>query len=204
MKDVLLNVFNALFVTGPERTILSYEANPVIRQMQQLKRDSQSDILFLLDNVDQFMDGDEEKANFVTFLQRLRGPKTGKSKLKILLTSRTALRHGDSLDVENYEVKALDKASSSALLQTQGTRSLEGNQSEKLIQMCQGNPLILNGMAAILRQEIADAEQLLKAIELHEQEVVEPPETGLPPTEKDEKEILMLKKKELIKSKRTA
>ncbi|KAJ7388346.1 hypothetical protein OS493_038286 [Desmophyllum pertusum] len=43
-------------------------------------------------------------------------------------------------------------------------------------------------MAAILRQEIADAEQLLKAIELHEQEVVETPETGLPSTEKDTQE----------------
>ncbi|KAJ7388342.1 hypothetical protein OS493_038282 [Desmophyllum pertusum] len=178
MKDVHFHVLNAL--TGSERTVVSYEANPVIGQMRQLKRDSQSDILLLLDNVDQFMIGDGEKANFVTLLQRLLGPKTdrGKSaKLKILLTSRTALRHGDSLDVENYEVKALDKAFSSALLHTQGTPShgtpsLKGNEREKLAEMCQGNPLILNGMAAILRQEIANAKQLLKAIELHEQEVV--------------------------------
>ncbi|KAJ7370326.1 hypothetical protein OS493_033123 [Desmophyllum pertusum] len=194
MKDVHFHVLNAL--TGSERTVVSYKANPIIGQMRQLKRSGQSDILLLLDNVDQFMNGAGEKANFLKFLQILLGPKTDRgkwAKLKILLTSRTALRHGDSLDVENYEVKALDKAFSSALLHTQGTPShgtpgLKGNEREKLAEMCQGNPLILNGMAAILRQEIADVEQLLKAIELREQEVVEPPEEGLPSIEKDTQE----------------
>ena len=95
------------------------------------------------------------------------------------MTSRTTLSHGDTLDVDDYEVKALDNTVSSSLLQTHGNRSLEEDQWEKLVQMCHGNPLILNGMAAVLRQNIADDKKLLETIE---QEIVtEPSETGLPP-----------------------
>ena len=184
MKSVHFHVLNALTVS--EQTVLVYEANPVIARMEQLKRDNQSEILLLLDNVDEFAGGDGEASadlntNFVTFLRRLLGPKTdeGKSKLKILLTSRTTLSHGDTVDVDNYEVKALDNTVSSSLLQSLGNRSLEEDQREKLVQMCHGNPLILNGMAAILRQKIADDKKLLETIE---QEIVtEPSETGLPP-----------------------
>ena len=184
MKSVQFHVLNAL--TGSEQTVLVYEVNPVIARMEQLKRDSKSDILLLLDNVDQFA-GEalaDLNASFVTFLTRLLGPKTdrGKSKLKILLTSRTTLSHGDTLDVDNYEVKSLDNAFSSSLLQTLGNRSLEEDQMEKLVGMCHGNPLILNGMAAILRQKIADDKKLL---ETKEQEIVtERPGTRLLPTEK--------------------
>ena len=145
MKSVHFHVLNALTVS--KQTVLTYEANPVIARMEQLKRDSQSDILLLLDNVDQFAGGNGEasadlNANFMTFLTRLLGPKTdaGKSKLKILLTSRTSLSHGDTLDVDNYEVKALDNAFSSSLLQTLGNRSLEDDKMEKLVGMCHGNP----------------------------------------------------------------
>ena len=187
MKSVYFHVLNAL--TVPKQTVLSYEANPVIAQMEQLKRDSQSDILLLLDNVDQFAGGDEEAAtelntNFVVFLRRLLGPKTdrGKSNLKILLTSRTILRHDHSCDVDNYEVESLNNTFSSALLETLGNRSYEEDQREKLVQKCQGNLLILNGMAAILRQNIADDKKLLEALE---QEIVTKlSEKGLPPTGK--------------------
>ena len=75
----------------------------------------------------------------------------------------------------------MDNAVSSSLLQTLGNRSLEEDQREKLVQMCQGNPLTLNGVATILRQKIADDKKLLETIE---QELeTEPSETGLPPTE---------------------
>ena len=189
MKSVHFHVLNVLM--GSKQTVLVYEANPVIARMEQLKRDSQSDILLLLDNVDQFARGGEGEAatdlnaKFVTFLQRLVGPKTdgGESELKILLTSRTLLCNGDnSLSVDNYEVKALDNAFSSAILQTLGNNSLEEDQINKLVQMCHGNPLILNGMAAILRQNITDDKQLLET--LKQEIVTELSETGLPPAEK--------------------
>ena len=183
MKSVHFHVLNVLM--GSKQTVLAYEANPVIAQMEQLKRDSQSDILLLLDNVDQFAGGNEDatrdlNAKFVTFLRRLLGPKTDGeiSNLKILLTSRTLLRHGNTLNVDNFEVKGLNDAFSSNLLETLGNRHLEGDQREKLLQMCHGNPLILNGIAAILRQTNVDDKKLLETIE---QEMVnEPSETGLP------------------------
>ena len=183
MKSVHFHVLNVLM--GSKQTVLTYEANPVIAQMKQLKRDSQSDILLLLDNVDQFAGGDGDAASdlnakFVAFLRKLLGPKTDgeKSNLKILLTSRTCLCHGDTLSVDNCEIKALNDAFSRALLETIGNRSLEEDQGEKLVQMCHGIPLILNGMAAILRQTNADDKQLLETIE---QEILTgPSETGLP------------------------
>ena len=202
MKTVHFHVLNAL--TGSEQTVVSYEANPVIGQMQQLMRDGESDILLLLDNVDQFAGGEGEtatalNANFVTLLRRLVRLREN-SKLRILMTSRITFRHGDSVNVDDYEVKALDKAVSGALLQTHGDRSLGDDQSrEKLLQMCQGNPLILNGMAAILRQRIADDKKLLETIE--QETVTEPTETGLPQTEKvtQEREIFDYKKEGINK-----
>ena len=186
MTSVYFHFLNTLTVS--QETFLVYEANPVIAQMEQLKRDSETDILLLLDNVDQFAGGDGQSGTdlnvkFMTFLRRLLGPKTdgGNSTLKILLTSRTALTHEDILDIDNYEVKALDNTVSSSLLQTLGNRTLEGEQREKLVQMCQGNPLILNGMAAILRQKIADDIELLET--MVQERVTEPSVTGLTPAE---------------------
>ena len=202
METVHFHVLNALM--GSEQTVVSYEANPVIGQMQQLMRDGQSDILLLLDNVDQFAGGEGEDAailndSFVAFLRRFLCLR-GESKLKILLTSRSTLRNGDSL-VDNYEVKALDKAASSALLDTCGNRSLEEDQSrKKLLQMCRGNPLILNGMAAILKQKMADDKKLLETIE---QETVSAaiPQTELTPTEKvtEEREMFDYRKEGIDK-----
>ena len=165
MEDVHFQVLQALMIGSKETTTVSYEANPVIFKMRQLRQRGPGDILLLLDNVDQFSGGNSEAAtslndDFVTFLQRLINGQA-KSSLKILLTSRSAFRHG----VDNYEVKSLEKVSSGELLQRQGTPAFHGSQRERLVEMCRGKPLLLNGMASILRQEIADAERLLGTIE---------------------------------------
>ena len=187
MKDVHFHVLQALSIGPSEQTIVSYEANTVIAKIQKLKRHSQGDLLLLLDNVDQFSGGNTEAAtllndNFVSFLGRLFGPKTDreKTRFKILLTSRSEFRHG----VENHEVKALEKASSGELLQSQGIPSIPGNQRGRLVEMCKGKPLLLNGMAAILRQEIADAKKLLGTIE-QELEVEPAHDTEVPPKGQD-------------------
>ena len=165
MEDVHFQVLQALMIGSKETTTVSYEANPVILKMRQLRQRGLGDILLLLDNVDQFSGGNSKAAtslndDFVTFLQRLINGQA-KSSLEILLTSRSAFRHG----VENYEVKGLEKVSSGELLQRQGTPAFHGSQRERLVEMCRGKPLLLNGMASILRQEIADAERLLGTIE---------------------------------------
>ena len=165
MEDVHFQVLQALMIGSKETTI---EANPVILKMRQLRQREQGNILLLLDNVDKFSGGNSKAAaslndDFITFLQRLIDIKTGQEKysLKILLTSRSAFRHG----VDNYEVKGLEKVSSEELLQSQGNPAIHGSQRERLVEMCRGKPLLLNGMASILRQEIADAERLLGTIE---------------------------------------
>ena len=165
MEDVHFQVLQALMIGSKETTTVSYEANPVIFKMRQLRQRGLGDILLLLDNVDQFSGGNSKAAtslndDFVTFLQRLINGQA-KSSLEILLTSRSAFRHG----MENYEVKGLEKVSSGELLQRQGTPAFHGSQRERLVEMCRGKPLLLNGMASILRQEIADAERLLGTIE---------------------------------------
>ena len=169
MKDVHFHVFLAL----SERSGLvevSYEANTVIAKMEQVKRHSERDILLFLDNADNFIAAANElNASFVSLLDRLLGTLSGKTtqnKLKILLTSRSELRHGVSLKVQNHELRALERESSDQLLLNQGRISeVPINQRERLVNMCKGKPLLLNGMAAILRQEIANAERLLGTIE---------------------------------------
>ena len=165
MEDVHFQVLQALMIGSKETTTESYEANPVIFKMRQLRQRGQGNILLLLDDVDQFSGGNSKATaslndDFLTFLQRLINGQA-KSSLKILLTSRSAFRHG----VDNYEVKSLEKISSAELLQRQGTPAIHGSQRERLVEMCRGKPLLLNGMASILRQEIADAERLLGSIE---------------------------------------
>ena len=185
MEDVHFHLLQVLS-TESEETTVSYEANPVILKMMQLRQREKGNILLLFDNVDQFSGGKDEAAvrrntNFVSFLQRLTSDKTEgkKSSLKILLTSRSAFRH----DVENYEVRGLEKVSSVELLQRQGAPAIHGSQRERLVEMCRGKPLLLNGMAAILRQEIADAERLLGTIE-QELAVEQSQDTGEEQTEK--------------------
>ena len=165
MEDVHFQVLQALMIGSKETTTVSYEANPVIFKMRQLRQRGQGNILLLLDDVDKFSGGNSKAVtslndDFLTFLQRLINGQA-KSSLKILLTSRSVFRHG----VDNYEVKGLEKVSSGELLRRQGTPAFHGSQRERLVEMCRGKPLLLNGMASILRQEIADAERLLGTIE---------------------------------------
>ena len=190
MEDVHFQVLQALMIGSKETTTVSYEANPVILKMRQLRQRGQGNILLLLDDVDQFSGGNSKAAtslndDFLTFLQRLINGQA-KSSLKILLTSRSAFRHG----VDNYEVKSLEKISSGELLQRQGTPAIHGSQRERLVEMCKGKPLLLNGMASILRQEIADAERLLGTIE---QEIEVEPSQDAGDEEAEKKETFKAK-----------
>ena len=181
MKDVHFHVFLALSERSGQAEV-SYEANTVIAKMEQVKRNSERDILLFLDNADKFIAATNElNASFGSLLDRLLGTPPGKTtqtNLKILLTSRCEFRHGMSLEVQNHELRPLERESSDQLLQSQGRISeVPINLREKLVNMCKGKPLLLNGMAAILRQEIADAERLLWTIE-QELDVPQSEETG--------------------------
>ena len=203
MEDVHFRVLSAL---APDQTIISFKASPVVQLMQQLRQAEQhSDILLLLDNVDKFAGGDDEvsaslNANFVKFLQELLGPKNyaGKSKLKLLLTSRSSLRHARLANVDNYEVMALEEASSCFLLQNQRIVSVREGQIEKTLQIWQMNTFIIKGMAAILRQQMADDTRILETIE--QPLAAEPQESGIPPAkESGERDVFNSEKEGIDK-----
>ena len=203
MEDVHFRVLSAL---APDQTIISFKASPVVQLMQQLRQAEQhSDILLLLDNVDKFAGGDDEvsaslNANFLQFLQELVGPKNyaGKSKLKLLLTSRSSLRHARLANVDNYEVMALEEASSCILFQNQRIVSVREGQIEKILQICQRNPFSIKGMAAILRQQMADDTRILETIE--QPLAAEPQESGIPPAkESGERDVFNSEKEGIDK-----
>ena len=166
--------------------------------MQQLRQaEQQSDILLLLDNVDNFAGGDDVaftslNANFVTFLQGLLGPKI----LKILLTSRSTLRRAKLANIDNYEVMALEEASTSVLFQNQRVGSVWEDEMEKLLQMWKGNPLIIKGMTAVLRQQMADDTRILETI--NQPLSAEPPESEIPAAEESRERDVFDSEKEGI------
>ena len=175
MQDVYFHIMLAL---DTQRTVIKYDENPVIKQLQKLRKESPSDVLLLLDNVDQFAGGDEDlgktlNAKLVELLKRLTDNRDknmkcneGMAGLKVLLISRTRF-HGLSLNEgDYYEVKALEKGFSKELLQKAGGLPHIGtDQLEKLVEMCKGKPLLLNRMAAIFRLKVTTTEKVLEMIE---------------------------------------
>lgn len=192
MKDVYFHVVLAL---DPEKTIIKYDENPVVEQLRKLMEESLSDVLLLLDNVDQFSgdDGSDHtkvlNAKFIGFLKRLvDGMGSGeKARLKVLLISRTRF-HGISLDQRvSHELKALKKGISKEILQSTAGLPMENPQMEKLVELCKGKPLLLDVIAPILRQGIETAEKLLGTIE-QEQAMLESQEKAAPSAEHDMQE----------------
>ena len=171
MEDLHLQVFLALSERAGQGELSNESVNTVISKMEQVKQNCDTDILLFLDNADEFMAGANESViRFANFLDRLLGapsdPQRDKGKLKILLTSRSEFSQSIFPKVQNHEVRALEKESSDELLQSQkGMSEIPVGQRDRLVNMCRGKPLLLNGMAAILRQEMADASRLLGTIE---------------------------------------
>ena len=181
MKDVYFHIMLAL---DTQRTIIKYDENPVMEQLEMLKKECRRDVLLLLDNVDQFSGGDDDGAKslndkLIGFLRRLVADdkdngkdkemkeNEGHARLKVLLISRTRFG-GNYADEHNYyELKALGEGPSEEILQTTvgGVPNMEVNQVKKLVELCKGTPLFLNVIAAVLRQRVATAETLLEMIE---------------------------------------
>ena len=201
MKDVYFHIMLAL---DPERTVITYDENPVIELLLLRAGGRRGDILLLLDNVDQFAGGDDDDAKslnteFIRFLQRIH--KSIDNGGKVLLISRMRFQRGGRRQegkekefcsdeaIDYKELEALKPRSSVEILQkASGIPATESNQMEKLVEMCKRKPLLLNGIAAILKQKIADAEKLLGTIE-HELAVAKPDDNAMPPVEEGRKEM---------------
>ena len=167
MTAIYLNMMNSLGLTVP---IAFIDQNFVVTRIhEQIQHKSEGQpVLLLLDNVDQFTAGQGKEGKnlrtaFVQFLEKLL-EFVGKEKktLKLLLTSRAQLQ--DAKKVDNFEVKSLESSISEKILVSKVVANVNDNQKNKLIQISKGKPLLLKGIAAILRQERKSADELIAGV----------------------------------------
>ena len=167
MKDIYLNMMSSLGLTVP---IGYVNQNSVVTNIHEKIQVLNQPVLFLLDNVEQFTTGQGKEGKnlrtaFMQFLVRLSefDDKDKKISLKLLLTSRTQLQ--DAKKVDNFEVKPLESSLSEEILISKGMVNVNTHQKNELISICKGIPLLLKGLAAILRQERKAADDLIAGIE---------------------------------------
>ena len=169
MRALYRNILNSLGLAVP---IGYVDHNIVVRQIheniQPLKSEGHP-VLFLLDNVDQFNTGQGKEGKnlrtaFIQFLEKLTEfeGKSKRSALKLLLTSRTQLK--DTKKVDNFEVKSLESSFSEKILFPKGMTDVKAHEKDKLIGISKGFPLVLKGLAAILRQERKSADNLVAGV----------------------------------------
>ncbi|XP_068735156.1 uncharacterized protein [Montipora capricornis] len=129
-------------------------------------------VLFLFDNVEEFTSGQGKegrnlKKSFMEFLEKLIAYKAYKDRqtraLRILLTSRTPLNEVNN--VVDYELKPLGDNFSEKILLSDEPTDINMVQKEKLLSVCNGKPLLLKGLAAILKQERKRPSDLINEIE---------------------------------------
>ena len=195
MHNVYFLVIQAF---DPQKTTLKFDENPVVEQLRKLMHESKSDVLLLLDNVEQFLEDDGSdhatilNEKLMGFLNRLLDHVANeeKTRLKVLLISRPRTRfHGMTLDrqVQYHELQALKKGISKDILQSAIGPSMGIPQMEKLVELCKGKPLVLKLIGPILRQGIETAEKLLETIK-HELAMMESQEKAPPSAEYDTQE----------------
>ncbi|XP_068704315.1 uncharacterized protein [Montipora foliosa] len=127
-------------------------------------------VLFLFDNVEEFTSGQGKegtnlKKSFMEFLEKLIGYYKDRQTraLRILLTSRTPLNEVNK--VVDYELKPLGDNFSEKILLSDEPTDINMVQKEKLLSVCNGKPLLLKGLAAILKQERKRPSDLINEIE---------------------------------------
>ncbi|XP_068705826.1 uncharacterized protein [Montipora foliosa] len=127
-------------------------------------------VLFRFDNVEEFTSGQGKegtnlKKSFMEFLEKLIGYYKDRQTraLRILLTSRTPLNEVNK--VVDYELKPLGDNFSEKILLSDEPTDINMVQKEKLLSVCNGKPLLLKGLAAILKQERKRPSDLINEIE---------------------------------------
>ena len=139
-------------------------------------------VLFLLDNADLFTlgqgkEGKNLKTAFLQFLEKLtRYDEMRKTReLRILLTSRTSVKEASK--VEDYELLPLKDTFSEKILLSNKTTDINVEQLKKLSLVCNGKPLLLEGLRAILKQGRKTPSDLLNELEKYMQSPKEKGET---------------------------
>ena len=141
-------------------------------------------VLFLLDNADQFTlgqgdNGKNLKTAFLQFLEKLlRYDEMTKTRgLRILLTSRTSVKEASK--VEDYELLPLKGTVSEKILLSHKTADINAEQLKKFSLACNGKPLLLHGLRAILKQGRKIPSDLLNELEKYMRSSREKGETPL-------------------------
>ena len=167
MRAVYSNVMSTLGLTVP---IGYVDQNYIITTIHEKIQGLNQRVLFLLDNVEQLTagqgkEGKNLKTAFVQFLGNLSGfeGKDEETSLKLLLTSRTQLQ--DAKRVDNVEVKSLERSFSEEILVSKGMVDINTHQKDELIGISEGKPLLLKGLAAILRQERKSPDDLIAKVQ---------------------------------------
>jgi len=166
MKAIYLNMMSSLGLNVP---IGYVDQNYVVTNIHDNIQVLNQPVLFLLDNVEQFTagqgkEGKNLKTAFVQFLRRLLefNEKDRNSSFKLLLTSRTYLQNATMVD--NFQVKPLESSFSEEILISKGMVNVSTQQKNELLNISKGIPLLLKGLAAILRQERQAADDLIAGI----------------------------------------
>ena len=193
MRAVFFNIMGTLNLSVPVGFLaMNYVVGKIHEHIENESK-SQS-ILFLLDNVEQLIEGQEDKGKelreqFIQFLKELSVFQGKEGTLNILLTSRCQFK--DSETVTDYNLQPLEKSFSENLLLPTSVLRKNANvnawQREKLLSICKGVPLILKGIAAILRQRRKSPNDLISVTEMTPQRKVQA-SFKTSPTEKSEEE----------------
>ena len=172
MEVIYFNILNTLGLTVPVGFIgLSFVVEKIQEHIRKIS-DGQP-ILFLLDNIEQFTAGQGKEGrnlriSFMQFLDKLSefNDTTGNVRaLNILLTSRTQLNKYYEAKVKDFELKPLKDSFSEKILLPREISGVNAEQKEKLLSACKGKPLLLKGVAAILRQERKAPNDLINEFE---------------------------------------
>ena len=169
MRAVYLKVMNTFGLAVPVGYIDSSSVVEKVFELAFMKAKGLS-VLFLLDNADQFTlgrgnEGKNLKTAFIQFLGKLtRDDEKRKTReLRILLTSRTNVKEASK--VEDYELQPLKDTFSEKILLSNKTADINAEQLKKFSLACNGKPLLLQGLRAILKQGRKIPSDLLNELE---------------------------------------
>ena len=174
-RKVRPNFMDSLDVTTPDG---SRARNSIIvkRIFGHIEKESKDhSILLVLDNFEDSTIGKQKKVKdlhvnlkpqLIDFLGELSRYESKAVTVHLLLTSRTQLRDSK---VTNYELQFLKNP----LLEEIFLSDVDVQQKKRLLEICEGNPLLLVGTAAILKQKRKSPSDLIDMIEKSSEEEAE-------------------------------
>ena len=181
MRAVYLKVMNTFGLAVPAGYI---DSSSVVEKIyeQAFMRSEGLSVLFLLDNADHFTlgqgkEGKNLKTAFMQFLGKLTRYKEMRKtrELRVLLTSRTGVKEASK--VEDYELQPLKDTFSEKILLSHKNADINAEQLKKFHLACNGKPLLLQGLRAILEQGRKNPSDLLSELEKYVQSPKEKGET---------------------------